>query len=118
MQTFEYYQDHATTVVLSSIMVAIGYLALGWTLSYLAAATRARRPELPKIMLYLPIVGGVLQGISTIVSVARDELVDLELPRRLADRRRGGGHRHDRPRRLRRRSSACRARSASRSRSC
>ena len=68
VQTFEYYQDHATTVVLSSIMVAIGYMALGWTLSYLAAATRARRPELPKIMLYLPIFGGVLQGISTIVS--------------------------------------------------
>ena len=68
VQTFEYYQDHATTVVLSSVMVAIGYLALGWTLSYLAAATRARRPELPKIMLYLPIFGGVLQGISSIVS--------------------------------------------------
>jgi hypothetical protein len=68
VQTFEYYQDHATAVVLSSVMVAIGYLALGWTLSYLAAATRARRPELPKIMLYLPIFGGVLQGISTIVS--------------------------------------------------
>ena len=66
--TFEYYQDHAGTVIASSIMVATGYLALGWTLSYLAAATRARRPELPKIMLYLPIVGGVLQGISTIVS--------------------------------------------------
>jgi hypothetical protein len=66
--TFEYYQDHAGTVVASSILVAIGYLALGWTLSYLAAATRARRPQLPKVMLYLPIVGGVLQGISTIVS--------------------------------------------------
>jgi hypothetical protein len=66
--TFEYYQDHATAVVASSFMVAIGYIALGWTLSYLAAATRARRPELPKIMLYLPIIGGVLQGISTIVS--------------------------------------------------
>jgi hypothetical protein len=68
VQTFEYYQDHATAVVLSSVMVAIGYIALGWTLSYLAAATRARRPELPKIMLYLPIIGGVLQGISTVVS--------------------------------------------------
>ena len=68
VQTFEYYQDHATSVVLSSVMVAIGYLAFGWALSYLAAATRARRPELPRIMLYLPIVGGVLQGISTIVS--------------------------------------------------
>ena len=68
VQTFEYYQDHATSVVLSSILVAIGYVAMGWALSYLAAATRARRPELPRIMLYLPIVGGVLQGISTIVS--------------------------------------------------
>jgi hypothetical protein len=66
--TFEYYQDHATSVMLSSIMVAVGYIAMGWALSYLAAATRARRPQLPRIMLYLPIIGGVLQGISTIVS--------------------------------------------------
>ena len=66
--TFEYYQDHATSVMLSSIMVAVGYVAMGWAISYLAAATRARRPQLPRIMLYLPIVGGVLQGISTIVS--------------------------------------------------
>ena len=66
--TFEYYQDHATSVILSSVMVAVGYVAMGWALSYLAAATRARRPQLPRIVLYLPIIGGVLQGISTIVS--------------------------------------------------
>jgi hypothetical protein len=66
--TLEYYDDRALGVLLSSVLVGIGYLALGWALTYLAAAVRTRRPEFPRILLYLPMVGGALQAISTVIS--------------------------------------------------
>ena len=66
--TFEFYDDQATAVLLSSLVVAVGYLALGWALTYLAVATRARRPAFPKLILYVPLVAGGLQAISTVLS--------------------------------------------------
>ena len=66
--TFEYYDDRVIGVLGSSVVVAIGYLALGWALTYLAVATRARRPALPRVILYLPVIAGALQGISTILA--------------------------------------------------
>ena len=68
VDTFQYYSDQATGVLLSSVVVAIGYVALGWALTYLAVATRARRPEMPKFILYLPLVAGALQAISTVLA--------------------------------------------------
>jgi hypothetical protein len=65
---FQYYDDHATSVLLSSALEGLGYFALGWALTYLATATRARRPELPRPVVYLPLIAGVLQGLSTILS--------------------------------------------------
>jgi hypothetical protein len=65
---FEYYQDHAATILAASGLVALGSIALGWALTYLAVATKARRPEFPKILVYLPIVAGVLNGIYVITS--------------------------------------------------
>jgi hypothetical protein len=66
--TLEYYDERATGVLLSAVLIGIGYLALGWALTYLAAAVRARRPEFPRLMLYLPLVGGVTQALSTILA--------------------------------------------------
>jgi hypothetical protein len=66
--TLEYYDDRAVSVLLSSVLVGIGYLALGWALTYLAFAIRARRPEFPRVLLYLPLIGGVLQALSTILA--------------------------------------------------
>ncbi len=68
VETLRFYDDNAATVLLSSIMTALGYLALGWALTYLAAATRNRRPAFPKVFVYLPIVVAVLQALSTLVS--------------------------------------------------
>ena len=68
VETFRFYDDNAINVLLSSVVTALGYLALGWALTYLAAAVRNRRPEFPKALLYLPIVVAVLQALSTIVS--------------------------------------------------
>jgi hypothetical protein len=68
ISTLEYYDDRATAVLLASVLVGIGYLALGWALTYLSAAVRARRPEFPRLLVYLPLVGGALQFLSTILS--------------------------------------------------
>jgi hypothetical protein len=68
VSSFEYYDDRATGVLLSSVVQALGYLALGWALTYLAVATRARRREFPKLIVYLPVVAGALQAISTLIA--------------------------------------------------
>jgi hypothetical protein len=65
---FEYYQDHAATIIGASVIVGLGSIALGWALTYLAVAVRARRPEFPRILVYLPIVAGVLNGIYVVAS--------------------------------------------------
>jgi hypothetical protein len=66
--TLEFYDDHATSVLLSSALTGLGYLALGWALTYLAVAVRARRREFPRFVVYLPLMGGVLQALTTIVA--------------------------------------------------
>ena len=68
ISTFEFYSDNAAAVLASSVVVGIGYFALGWALTYLAVAVRARRPEFPRILVYLPLVGGALQGLSTVLA--------------------------------------------------
>lgn len=68
VQTFSYYDDHAAEVLASSVIVAIGYVALGWALTYLAVATRARRPAFMKFLVYLPLVAGTVQAIATILA--------------------------------------------------
>jgi hypothetical protein len=68
VDSFEYYHDNAGAVLASGSMVGLGYLALGWALTYLAFATRARRPEFPRAIVYLPLIAGVLQSLATITS--------------------------------------------------
>jgi amino acid transporter len=79
--SLEYYDDRAFSVLMSSVMVAIGFVALGWAVTYLAVATRARRPEFPRWVVPLPFVAGVLQGLSYVlaplgVQVAIGEFLD------------------------------------------
>jgi hypothetical protein len=66
--TLEFYDAHAADILLSSIVEGIGLVAFGWALTYLAVATRARRPDLPKFVLYLPLIGGVLLAISRVLA--------------------------------------------------
>jgi hypothetical protein len=68
VDTYQVFEDQAFGVISSSLVVAIGYLALGWTLTYLAVATRARRPEMPKLLVYLPMIAGILQALATVLS--------------------------------------------------
>lgn len=64
--TAEFLHDHVLGLVLPSVVEGLGYFALAYALTFLAAATRARRPQLIKLALYLPAIGGVLMGVSTI----------------------------------------------------
>jgi hypothetical protein len=64
---FEYYDDRLLGLFASSLASALGLLAMGWALYFLARATRARRPELPKVALYLPAAGAGLSALATIL---------------------------------------------------
>ncbi len=64
--TAQFLDDHKLGMILPSIVEGLGYLALAFALTFLAAATRARRPQLVKLALYLPAVGGVLMAVSTV----------------------------------------------------
>jgi hypothetical protein len=68
VETYRVFDDQAAGVLGSSVVVAIGYLALGWALTYLAVATRGRRPAFPRLWLYLPLTVGTLQALATVLS--------------------------------------------------
>ncbi len=63
---FAYYDENALTIIGSATVRALALLALGWTVTFLAAATRARRPELLRLVVYLPVIGAALAAISTL----------------------------------------------------
>lgn len=60
----EYLHDHVAWLLLTFFIQGLGSFALAYALTFLAAATKARRAAFPKIALYLPVVGGVLAGVS------------------------------------------------------
>jgi hypothetical protein len=77
---YQFYADHATVVLASTVVRALGLVAIGWTITVLAAATRARRPELPKPFLYAALIGAVLSAIGTVLnSIGVDSAVNTFL---------------------------------------
>jgi hypothetical protein len=70
-----FYLGHFTQVLLATIVVALGSIGFAYCLTFLGATTRARRPELPRISLYLPAVGGVVLGVAYVAdSIGRHQL--------------------------------------------
>jgi hypothetical protein len=65
--TYEYYQDNALTLIGSGILRALGLLALAWVITFIAVATRARRPEFIRLAVYITLVGAVLYAFSTVL---------------------------------------------------
>lgn len=59
----EYQDEHTTALVAAGVVAAIGYVAFGWALTYLAVATRARRPEFSRIIVSLVLVVAVAKAI-------------------------------------------------------
>jgi hypothetical protein len=64
---YVFYNDHAGQVIAASVVRAIGLIAIGWVLSFLAAAVRARRRELPRAATWLPLLGAVLQAVASLM---------------------------------------------------
>jgi hypothetical protein len=64
---YEYYDAHFFRFVLSAILNALGTLATGAALTFLAFAVRARRPEFPRFGLPLAIIGSVLLAVGVLV---------------------------------------------------
>ncbi len=90
----EYLTDHSAAWLLLGVLGMIGAIAGGWSMGFLAVATRARRPELRRWVVYLPIVGGVLAGLAFFMREVA-QLVHannvLDGPRTVADATKIGG---------------------------
>jgi hypothetical protein len=86
---FEYVVDHQVAILALSFLGLIGPIAGGWAFGFLGVATRARRPELRRWVVYLPIVGGVLTGIAFFMLRGVDAVVNahriLDGPRTVSD---------------------------------
>jgi hypothetical protein len=65
---FQFYDDRVLTFIGSSLVRGLAYLAFAWALTFLAVATRARRPELPRLVVYIGLVGAVLAAVATVLS--------------------------------------------------
>jgi len=61
----QYYVDSAVGFIGAGIVQGLAPLALAWAVTFLAAATRARRPEFPRPAVYVALVGAVLLGLAT-----------------------------------------------------
>lgn len=61
---YQYLDERTLTIIGSALVICVAYIALGWAVTFLAAATRARRPEFIRLGVYLPLVGATLAGVS------------------------------------------------------
>jgi hypothetical protein len=65
---FEYLESHATDIIATGVLRGLALAGIGVVLAVLAAATRARRPELPRFAPTLALFGSVLVAIATILT--------------------------------------------------
>ena len=86
---FEYVVNHQWAILALSFLGLLGPIAGGWAFGFLAVATRARRPELRRWVVYLPIIGGVLTGIAFFMLRGVDAVINahriLDGPRTVSD---------------------------------
>lgn len=68
VEYFRFYDDRNAVLIAAAVARGIGYLLVGYALTFLAVAARVRVPELPGIVLRLPMIGAALFAISTILS--------------------------------------------------
>jgi hypothetical protein len=65
---FQFYSDHASGIIGASVLRALGFIAIGWAVTYLAQAVRFRRPEFPRVAQPLALVGGVICAVGEIMA--------------------------------------------------
>lgn len=64
---FGFYDENATAILGSAVLRGIAFLLLAWAVTFLAAATRSRRAELVRPLVYLALIGAVLAGLSVVL---------------------------------------------------
>jgi MFS family permease len=62
-----WYDDNAVRLILVSVVLALAAAAIGLALTHLYRSVKARRPELPKYIVYAAVAGAVLVAVSSIV---------------------------------------------------
>jgi hypothetical protein len=65
---FEYLDTKTLLVLLIAFGGFIGWIGVAWSVGFLGVATRARTPRMSKFVVYVPIVGGVVLGVSVLMS--------------------------------------------------
>lgn len=76
---FQYTTSHFATLITSIVMLALGLLCVGLTLSFLGQATRARRPQLPRLAAPAPALGGAIAGVGLIVVFVSQKIFSDDL---------------------------------------
>jgi len=69
---FEFFQQHEGVRIATAAMRAIGLVALAWAMTFLAVATRARRPEMARAFVYVPLFGALLLAVEVVMRTAAD----------------------------------------------
>jgi hypothetical protein len=64
---FEYLDTKTLLVILIAVGGVVGWVGVAWTAGFLGVATRARQPALRRYLIYVPIVGGVVLGVSVLL---------------------------------------------------
>jgi hypothetical protein len=70
IKAYEFVVDHAAALIGGNLARALGFVALGFALTFLAAATRARRPQLPRMAVPLALVGALLLAVAYVMQAS------------------------------------------------
>jgi hypothetical protein len=65
---FEYLDTKTLMVILIALGGLVGFVGVAWTVGFLAVATRSRLPRIRRFVIYVPIIGGVVLGLSVLMS--------------------------------------------------
>ena len=64
---FQYLHDQQWLVLAIGIGAFIGFVGMAWAAGFLGVATRARSAEFRRFLIYVPIIGGVVLGLGTLI---------------------------------------------------
>jgi hypothetical protein len=67
LPVLQYLHDHPALVLGGGAAGLLSYLGIGWAVAFLGAATHPRNPALPRWAVLLPLVGGGLTGIGSLL---------------------------------------------------
>jgi hypothetical protein len=64
---FQYLQDNQVLVLAIGIGALIGFIGMAWAAGFVGVAIRARAADFKRFLIYVPIVGGVVLGLGTLI---------------------------------------------------